>query len=102
VTTGHRIADAYGVVNVVPFTGPETMHTYAEFESALDALHDAGGSTALILFEEVEALHRPLERRGFRLLTQHGVQTTPIPLGRPPDDVLIVDGLTKWIDTSAG
>jgi len=98
VTTGHRIADAYGVVNVVPFTGPETMHTYAEFESALDALHNAGGNTALILFEQVEALHRPLERRGFRILTQHGIQTTPLRLGRPPDDVLLVNGLTKWID----
>ncbi len=101
VTTGHRIADAYGVVDVVPFTGPETMHTYAEFERALNALHDAGGDTVLISPARIESLHGPLERRGFRILTREGVRRTPIGHGRAPGNALIVGGLTKWIDTRA-
>jgi hypothetical protein len=101
VTTGHRIADAYGVVDVVPFTGPETMHTYEEFERALNALHDAGGDTVLISPARIEALHGPLERRGFRILTRVGVRRTPISHGHAPGNALIVDQLTKWIDTTA-
>ncbi|HZV73977.1 MAG TPA: hypothetical protein VFF79_09710 [Conexibacter sp.] len=101
VTTGHRIADAYGVVDVVPFTGPESMHTFAEYERALDALHHAGGDTVLLPFELVEALHEPLERRGFRILTTAGARPTPISGNRPPSNTLLVAGLTKWIDLRA-
>jgi hypothetical protein len=99
VTTGHRIADAYGVVDVVPFTGPESMHTLDQLENALDALREAGGTTVLLQHERVEGLHRALERRGFRILTHHGVRRSPIGVGVPPDAV-VVDGLTKWVDTT--
>jgi hypothetical protein len=100
-TTGHRIADAYGVVDVVPFTGHETMHTLDEYERALDALRDAGGNTVLIPWVRVESLHAPLERRGFRIITRSGVRRSPIARGRAPGDAVIVDGLTKWIDMHA-
>jgi len=101
VTTGHRIADAYGVVDVVPFTGPLTMHTYAEYESALDALLAAGGDTVLIPAERVRTLHAPLERRGFRILTSAGIDPAPIRRGRLPASTLVIDGLTKWVDLGA-
>jgi hypothetical protein len=102
VTTGHRIADAYGVVDVVPFTGPESMHTLSEFERALDALRDAGGDTVLLQWQRVVNLHRALERRGFRLLTHAGVRSAPLEArGALPPDATVVEELTKWVDVRA-
>ncbi|HEU4703984.1 MAG TPA: hypothetical protein VFS37_15995 [Conexibacter sp.] len=100
-TTGHRIADAYGVVNVVPFTGPESMHTLGDFERALDVLRDAGGSTVLLERARVSNLHRVLERRGFRILTHTGLRPTPVEAGLVPPDAVVVNELTKWVDTRA-
>jgi hypothetical protein len=100
LTIGHRVADAYGVVNVIPFTGPESMHTFAEFEEALDALRAAGGNTALVPWQRVRTLHEPLERHGFRILTHRGVRRSPIgAAGKMPADAIVVEELTKWVDT---
>lgn len=98
-TTGHRIADAYRVVDVVPFTGPESMHTLSDFEHALDVLRDAGGTTVLLEQARVSNLHQVLERRGFRILTHTGVRPSPIEAGLVPPDAIVVGELTKWIDT---
>lgn len=97
-TTGHRIADAYGVVNVVPFTGPESMHTIDQLGEALDALRRAGGNTVLLPRDLVEGLHEALEQRGFRLLTADGVRTSPIGGAEVAVQPLTVTGLTKWVD----
>src|SRR5215213_972161 len=71
--TGHRIADAYGVRNVSPYSGIESAPTVERIEAVLDALERAGGNT-LILPNPVDAgVFRVLERRGFRLVTHHGL-----------------------------
>lgn len=99
-TTGHRIADAYGVVDVVPFTGVESMHTLAELEAVLDRLLDAGGDTVVLQAERAADLHDALERRGFRLLTAHGIRATAVNDQDPLVEALVVDGLTKWVDVT--
>jgi hypothetical protein len=99
-TTGHRIADAYDVINVVSFTGAESMHTLREFEAALDRLRDAGGSTVLLQAERAADLHRVLEQRGFRLVTSHGIKTTAVDEASPLAEARVVDGLTKWVDVT--
>lgn len=97
-TTGHRIADAYGIVNVVPYTGAESMHTAEDLDEALQALRDAGGTTVLLQLERARVLFRALERRGFRAVTTHGIDTPgndeTIPL-----DTIVMGNLTKWVDT---
>jgi len=97
-TTGHRTADAYHVVNVIPFTGPDSMHTVGQFEEALDALRAAGGNTVLLPKNRVWGLHEALERRGFRLLTRAGVRNDAISEGDLAYEALTVGGLTKWVD----
>jgi len=99
-TTGHRIADAYDVVDVVPFTGAESMHTLSEFEAALDRLRNGGGDTVLLQAERVADLHHVLERRGFRLLTLHGIKATVVEDTSPLAEARVVDGLTKWVDVT--
>jgi len=98
--SGHRIADAYGIVDVVPFTGADSMHALGEFEAALDRLRDAGGNTVLLQQERVADVHGALERRGFRLLTTHGIRTTVTGGGDPLEDASIVSGLAKWVDVT--
>jgi hypothetical protein len=98
--TGHRIADAYDVVDVVPFTGAESMHTVGELEAALDRLRDAGGDTVLLQAERVADLHHVLEQRGFRLLTSHGIRTAAVEDASPLAGARVVDGLTKWVDVT--
>ena len=89
-TTGHRLADAYGVRDVVPFTGADSMHTLDDFEGALDVLRAAGGRTVLLQAERVATFSAALERRGFRIVTREGRSA----------EALVVQGLTKWVDTT--
>ena len=97
-TTGHRTADAYDVVNVIPYTGPESIHTVQQREEAFDALRDAGGNTALIAPDRLPLLMDGLLRRGFALVTASGPRRSWAKADALPADALVVGGLTKWID----
>jgi hypothetical protein len=95
VTTGHRIADAYGIVDVVPYTGLESVETFDQFDKSLDALARAGGNTVLIpnAFKELAEV---LTRRGFEVLTAHGLRRWRA--GHPPNEQTELGGVTKWVD----
>ncbi|HEX4806456.1 MAG TPA: hypothetical protein VFU94_11205, partial [Conexibacter sp.] len=94
-TQGHRIAYAYGVRDVVPYTGPESIHTVGQLDESLDALRDAGGNTALVSRADTLRLSAELLHRGFAVLTRAGLRA-----GAPFrwDGVVVVGGLTKWVD----
>ncbi|MBS1869066.1 MAG: hypothetical protein JSS99_05340 [Actinobacteria bacterium] len=100
MTLGHRIADAYGVVNVSPYTGIESLQTVQRVERALDALRDAGGNTVILPVILDTSIFPVLERRGFEVLTAAGLrryvpgQTTPSSHPWP-----IVGGVMRWVDT---
>jgi hypothetical protein len=97
-TTGHRTADAYDVVNAIPFTGPESIHTVQQREAAFDALRDAGGNTALVPPEALPLLLDGLRLHGFALLTASGPVRDVEDAAALPADALVVGGLTKWVD----
>ncbi|HET6448933.1 MAG TPA: hypothetical protein VFG31_07460 [Conexibacter sp.] len=96
-TMGHRLADAYGIVNVLPYTGPESIHTREQLDDTLDALRDAGGNTALVPTEHVRRLREELLRRGFAVLTQNGLRRPA--RNELPHGTIVVEELTKWVDT---
>jgi hypothetical protein len=98
--TGHRVADAYGVRDVSPYTGMESTPTVQRLEVVLDTLERAGGNT-VILPDPVDPGFFPvLERRGFRLVTHHGLRRYDprVPHG---DAVILLwpyGYVIKWVD----
>lgn len=99
MTLGHRLADAYGVSDVVPYTGLESIHTSGQLDDAFDALRDAGGNTALVPLGLVGHVRAALARRGFAIVTHAGLRMVrPTRRGLPADTV-VLGGLTKWVDT---
>jgi hypothetical protein len=74
LTTGHRVADAYHLVNVSPFTGPESLPTVERVEAVVAALRAAGGNT-IVLPDPLDSSILPvLARAGFDLLTARGLR----------------------------
>ncbi|MGN6188134.1 MAG: hypothetical protein ACTHOE_04495 [Conexibacter sp.] len=104
--TGHLLADAYGIRDVVPFTG-RSVFVAQQFDDALDALRRAGGSTVLVPTLILPRIARLLAERGFRVQTTRGWRA-----GVPGDTVaaetvvvhsadVYPDELTKWVDGRA-
>jgi hypothetical protein len=73
LTTGHRIADANGVVNVSPYTGAESMPTVEQVDKTLAALRAAGGNTVLVPVPTGRGLLDALDQRGFQDVTPAGL-----------------------------
>jgi hypothetical protein len=100
LTDGHRIADAYGVVNVSPYMGIQSLQTIERVDRTLDALRDAGGNTVITPGIPEPSLYGVLERHGFRVLTAEGlspyVQGRTVPLTHPWP---IVGSVMRWVDT---
>jgi hypothetical protein len=99
LTDGHRIAEAYGVVNVSPYTGIQSLQTVQRVEAALDALRDAGGNTVIVPGIPEPGLYQVLGRRGFQVLTAAGlapyVEGRTIPyMQRWP----VVGTVMRWVD----
>jgi hypothetical protein len=99
LTDGHRIADAYGVVNVSPYTGIQSLQTVQRVEATLDALRDAGGNTVIVPGIPEPGLYEVLRRRGFQVLTASGlapyVEGKTVPFTQPWP---VVGGVMKWVD----
>jgi hypothetical protein len=104
--TGHLLADAYGIRDVVPYTG-RSVFTADQLDDALARLRAAGGSSVLVptlILPRVAAL---LNRRGFEVLTISGYRAG-LPGGSIPAEAVVVhsagiylDELTKWVDRRA-
>jgi hypothetical protein len=99
---GHRIADAYGIVDVSPYTGWNSMETAERVEATLDALRDTGGNTAIVPRDVPTTIFLILARHGFKALTRSGRLASFGPR-HPVAGIALVpwqDGwLTKWVDT---
>ena len=63
LTTGHRIADAYGVVNVSPYTGIGSLQTVQRVETTIAALRAAGGKP-IVLPDPLDPSILPVLARG--------------------------------------
>jgi len=98
--TGHRVADAYGVRNISPYTGLESTVTEQRVERVLDILQREGGNTVILPDPVDIGIFRVLERRGFRLVTHHGLARYDPRI--PHSDAVILlwpyDYVIKWVD----
>jgi hypothetical protein len=81
LTNGHRVADAYGVVNVSPYSGAESLETLERIEETVDALRRAGGNTIILPNPVNPGILPVLKRLGFYELTQRGLR--PFKLNQP-------------------
>jgi hypothetical protein len=104
--TGHLLADAYDVRDVVPYTG-RSVFTEDQLDEALERLHAAGGNTVLVPRLILERVATQLDRRGFEVLTSSGYRPG-VPGASIPAETLVVhsadiypDELTKWVDGRA-
>lgn len=103
MVSGHRVADAYGIRDVVPFTGPESIETVQQLDETISALRRAGGNTVVMtggggVDPEIYGL---MVKRGFLIVTSRGLQA-PDKAGRVNDvqAVPYFEGiLLKWVDT---
>jgi len=100
LTTGHRVADAYGVVDVAPYTGIWSMPTAERLDATLAALRAAGGNTVVLPDPLPVGVLTALSQRGFELVTDAGLR--PFVEGRTrPTKVAWPDGgsVIKLVDT---
>jgi len=89
LTTGHRVADAYGVVDVAPYTGIWSMPTVERLDATVAALRAAGGNTVVLPDPLPPGVLTVLSRLGFDVVTDGGLQpyvpgrTRPTKVGWP-------------------
>jgi hypothetical protein len=91
-STGHLIAEAYRLRDVVPYTG-ESVFTVEQLDAALRRLQAAGGTTLFVPTTVLSRVSKALLARGFAVMTVAGFTTAP---GSEP--LTVKDGLTKWVD----
>jgi hypothetical protein len=104
--TGHLLADAYDIRDVVPYTG-RSVFTAGQLDQALERLRAAGGNTVLVPMLILERVAAQLARRGFEVLTSSGYRAG-VPGESLPAETLVThsagiypDELTKWVDRRA-
>lgn len=104
--TGHLIADAYGIEDVVPYTG-RSVFTEEQLDDALGRLRAAGGNTVLVPSLILPRVSDLLARRGFQALTTSGPRAG-VPGQDFPEEALLrrssgvfLSELTKWVDARA-
>jgi hypothetical protein len=100
LTTGHEIADRFGVVDVSRYTGMYSVLTRERLTTVIDDLRKAGGNT-LLLPQTYREAYQLLAEQGFAPLTPRGLGTftsatrewdlKQVRWGETP--------VTKWIDT---
>jgi hypothetical protein len=104
--TGHLLADAYGIKDVVPYTG-RSVFTEQQFDEAIDALRAAGGSTVLVPTMILPRIAALLVDRGFRVQTTAGWRAGVPGESVPAEEVVVHSAdvypneLTKWVDGRA-
>jgi hypothetical protein len=99
LTNGHRVADAYGLVNVSPYTGVESLQTRERVEETVAALRRAGGNTIILPNPLTVGIIRALSQMGFGVAARHGVR--PFKLGELRAVRLLwpgVESISKAVD----
>jgi hypothetical protein len=94
---GHRVADAYGVVNVSPYVNAFEMFTRASVRRAVAALRRAGGNTVVTGAgkEPAPDVNDTLSLLGFGIVTADGIVRAT---NRAATTELRGETLIKWVD----
>lgn len=99
--TGHRVAHAYGIVDVSPFTGVDSIHTVEQVRGLIAVLRDAGGNTMIVPTRTDPGMLEVLRREGFELVTPRGLR--PYDPASGLDDATSVrwypEAVVKLVDT---
>jgi hypothetical protein len=104
--TGHLLADAYGIRDVVPYTG-RSVFIERQLDDALERLRAAGGNTVIVPSLILPRIARQLADRGFQVLTRSGYRSGVPGAGIDAGTVVVhsadvyPDELTKWVDGRA-
>ncbi len=100
LTTGHEIADAFGVVDVSRYTGMYSILTRERMRTVVGDLRAAGGNT-LLLPSTYREVYELLAGLGFEPLTPHGL--APFTSATQESDLQRVQWgetpVSKWVDT---
>lgn len=99
-STGHAVADAYGLVNVVPFVG-ESVFTTQQLDDAVARLRAARGAVVLLPDLIQPRVAAALAQRGFEVLTTSGYRAGVPGQTLDQRQVVSMHGLTKWVDARA-
>ena len=101
ITTGHRVADAYGISDVSPYTGVDSIHTVQQVEAVVAAVRKAGGNTLVIPTRADPGMVQAFAAKGFALLTRSGLR--PYDAERGLNDALTLpwygEAIVKMVDT---
>ena len=99
LANGHRVADAYGLVNVTPYTGAESIRTSDHVQETVDALRRAGGNTIIMPIPWDPTIGPALERMGFQVVTDLGLRRYSTNR-RTPTELPWPGGISvfKWVD----
>ena len=99
LTNGHRIADEYGLDDVVPYTGIDSIKTAERIRETVEALRRAGGNTIILPNPLDPTIMPALARMGFDELTQEGLRPFRLEQRHPLLDVW-PGGISvfKWVD----
>ncbi|MGB2710623.1 MAG: hypothetical protein WBC33_03840 [Conexibacter sp.] len=89
---GHRIADAYGIIDVSPYGHITLAPTREMLRRVVGELRRAGGNTLFVEYFE-EAIYRLLAALGFLVMTESGLRTYRRGLA-----LQTVRSTTKWVD----
>ena len=102
--TGHQLAEAYDLEDVVPYTG-RSVFTEQQFDDAIGRLRAAGGTTVLVPAMIVPRIAALLVDRGYAVLTTDGYRAG-VPGESFPAEAVVTrsagvapNELTKWADT---
>jgi hypothetical protein len=101
MTTGHRIADAYGLADVVPYTGLDSINTFDQLDTMVASLRDAGGNT-IVTPEARPVFYAALMKHGFALATASGLHRGDVreaAFARALTEANREHQLVKWVDT---
>jgi hypothetical protein len=100
VANGHRIADAYGVVNVSPYANLMNLIVPGDLRTVVARLRAAGGNTVVMATDEPASLdvYHALLRMGFGVVTQDGIARVTSPRVRPLTLQLRGEPIVKLVD----
>jgi hypothetical protein len=100
---GHRIADAYGVVNVSPYANIMSLFAPSFVRTLVADLRRAGGNTVVMPAQELPSpdVYALLAELGFGVVTNDGVVPIGAPGAEPLRESMQGEAIIKLVDLTA-